>query len=117
MISDFIPVGKVNAVSRKWLSEVTGLSDRQVRQLIASERERGAPIISSSKSAGYYLAETEAEKQIILRELGTRISKLAKEYRAISKTVKPDGQMDFALDELAINMIGASVDYMEGVRQ
>ena len=34
-ISDYIPFGKDNAISRKKLEKVTGLSDRDIREEIA----------------------------------------------------------------------------------
>ena len=114
MISDFIPTGKENAITRDSLRCLTGMSDRAVRRMIADERAMGVPIISCSHSAGYYLAETEAEKQIILRELGSRIAKMAKVYRAISKTLQADGQLD--MQTLALDVIGHSIDYVEESR-
>ena len=38
-IAEYIPVGHENAISRKRLAMITGLSDRQIRQLI----ERAMP--------------------------------------------------------------------------
>lgn len=111
MISDYIPTGRENAVTRTELCAKTGMSDRRVRRLIAEERALGMPIVSCSRSAGYYMAETEAEKQIILRELGSRIAKMAKTYRAIRSTVQAEGQLD--LQTLALDMVGHSVKYLE----
>ena len=115
MISDFIPKGKENAITRACLCAITGFSDRAVRHMIAEERAKGVPIISCSHSAGYYMAETEEEKQIILRELGSRISKMAKAYRAIRNTLQAEGQLD--LQALAIDMVGYSVEYLEESKQ
>ena len=53
MIADHIPTGKANAITRGELCLATGLTDRLVRKMIAEERMSGAPIISSSHSAGY----------------------------------------------------------------
>lgn len=52
-IEDLIPYGKANAVSRKYLVSVTGLTDRKVRYLIAKAR-REYPIINLSDGTGYY---------------------------------------------------------------
>ena len=51
--------GRQNAVPRKELSAVVGLSDRRVRACIEAARRAGTFIISSD--SGYYIA-TEAEE-------------------------------------------------------
>lgn len=111
MISDFIPFGKENAITRQTLCSVTGMSDRAVRRMIAQERARGVPIISCSHSAGYYMPESEEEKRIILHELGSRIANMARTYRAIQKTVQAEGQMSF--EALVVNVLDSSINYLE----
>lgn len=56
-IVDYIPVGHQNAVTRKKLCILTGLSDRKVRDLIADAR-RETPIINQQDSKGYYIPDT-----------------------------------------------------------
>lgn len=56
-IVDYIPVGHQNAVTRKQLCILTGLSDRKVRDLIADAR-REMPIINQQDSKGYYIPDT-----------------------------------------------------------
>ena len=46
-IKEYIPVGSENAVTRKYLSKVTGLSDRRVRHAI-HEARRDIPILNLS---------------------------------------------------------------------
>ena len=53
-ISEFIPVGKDNAISRSQLVKLTGLSDRIVRDMIALER-RNTAILNLQNGAGYYI--------------------------------------------------------------
>lgn len=53
-ISEFIPVGKENAISRSQLVKLTGLSDRIVRDMIALER-RNTAILNLQNGAGYYI--------------------------------------------------------------
>lgn len=57
MIADHIPYGKKNAVTREYLCNVTGLKDRDVREMISKER-RNTPILSSGKG---YFQPTEDE--------------------------------------------------------
>ena len=59
-ITDFIPVGKDNAISRSQLVKLTGLSDRIIRDMIALER-RNTAILNLQNGAGYYIP-SESEK-------------------------------------------------------
>lgn len=52
-ISDYIPFGKDNAISRKKLEKVTGLSDRDIREEIAMAR-RNTVILNLSNGQGYF---------------------------------------------------------------
>ncbi len=55
-IFELLPEGQENAVSRKDLIAITGMNDRELRKMIASERRDGALILSSTDSehSGYY---------------------------------------------------------------
>ncbi len=66
-ITDYIPTGSNNAISRKNLCAVTGLSDRIVRGLI-EEARRETIIISNNDGSGYWLYPefpTEQEKELL----------------------------------------------------
>ena len=76
-ITDYIPQGRENKISRKSLTMCTGLPDRSVRRLISEAREQGAPIVGDP-TGGYYMAESEADVRLLLSELNSRITKLAK---------------------------------------
>jgi hypothetical protein len=52
-IEDLIPYGKDNAVSRTYLADVTGLTDRKIRYLISKAR-REYPILNLQDGSGYY---------------------------------------------------------------
>jgi len=55
-IEDYIPEGYENRVTRGYLHEVSGLTDRKVRQEIARARsDRGVLIISAD--GGYFIPE------------------------------------------------------------
>ena len=52
-ISDFIPKGKENAISKSELMRLTGRDERTIRIMIKDEmRERGTPILSTSHGQG-----------------------------------------------------------------
>ncbi len=53
-ILDFIPEGHSKAVNRDYLSSVTGLSDRKVRQLIEEACTREHPILNMQDGKGYF---------------------------------------------------------------
>lgn len=51
-IYDLLPVGAEYAISRRQLSTITGLPDRQLRRQIAEERKAGRLILSSTAEVG-----------------------------------------------------------------
>lgn len=61
-IIDFIPEGYENAISRKNLCTLTGLSDREVRNLI-EEARRNTIIISNNDGSGYWLYPQKPSKK------------------------------------------------------
>ena len=58
----YMPVGKENAVSREYLSTVTGMSDRRVRNAI-HEARREVLIVNLSGGKGYYIADMTKENE------------------------------------------------------
>ena len=51
-IYDLLPVGAEYAISRRQLSAITGIPDRQLRRKIAEERKAGLLILSSTAEVG-----------------------------------------------------------------
>ena len=92
-ICDYIGIGAANAVSKQDLCVATGLSEREVRRRIATERDKGVPIVSSSHRKGYYLAETQEDYNVLQREIMSRATKLMRQYRNIEKCRILDGQV------------------------
>lgn len=92
-ICDHIGIGAANAVSKQDLCVATGLSEREVRRRIATERDKGVPIVSSSHRKGYYLASTDDDYNILQREIMSRATKLMRQYRSIAKHRTMEGQM------------------------
>ena len=93
-IETYLRCGKEHAITREKLVEATGLSDRENRKLISDARKRGVPIISTSRSKGYYIAQNEAEKEIILRELMCKATDMLHAYWSIRWGKQIEGQMD-----------------------
>lgn len=56
-ITDYIPAGKENAITRAQLCALTGFSDRAVRQLIEVARIEGEVIINNQDGKGYYISQ------------------------------------------------------------
>ena len=62
-ITDFIGVGRENAVTRGELVAILNLPDRAVRKLIQEARERGEIIINAQDGTGYYRSEALGDLQ------------------------------------------------------
>lgn len=63
-ITKFIPYGREHAVSRKYLAEITGMDDRQVRKLIEDAR-RQVPIINLQDGEGYFRPLPEDREYVV----------------------------------------------------
>ena len=76
-IAEYIPRGRENAITRRELSRLTGIPDRQLRDLIKrANRElagKGEAILSSSNRAGYWISGDVGEMRRYLRESNHRI--------------------------------------------
>lgn len=72
-ITNYIPVGRVNAIPMRTLSEQRGEDPRTTRFLIQREREQGAPICSDWEFGGYYLPADEGEALVYYRAQMARI--------------------------------------------
>ncbi len=74
--------GRRNAIVMAQLKHWTGLDSRRIRQQIEQERREGCPILSDNHT-GYYLAETELEKQLFVRSMRHRAGEILKTAAAI----------------------------------
>lgn len=72
-IVDFIPHGEINAISRKDLRKVTGLTDRVMRERIAEAR-RDTPILNTQHGRGYFIPLPE-ETALVERYLKQETSR------------------------------------------
>lgn len=76
-IREHIPIGRENAITRAELMALWGMSDRDVRETIATMRSRPtddpyAIISSSSSPPGYWRSDAFAELERYVRETGAR---------------------------------------------
>lgn len=85
-------VGKENAVSRKTLAALTGLSDRSVRGEIEKERKSGRLICSHMEAGGgYYLPADEMEIREYYNAQTSRISSLILAREPFRRALQGDG--------------------------
>ena len=77
--------GESNSVSRKELERKCGISDRAVRNCIASMRNDGIPVCSNSKTSGYFIADTDEEVDHFLNENHKRAMVLLRINKKVSE--------------------------------
>ena len=81
-IADFLHPGAENAVSRRDLIALTGMSDRELRLQIEAERRQGCPILSDNVH-GYFLPGDQAERDRCVRSLRRRAKEIERTADAI----------------------------------
>lgn len=91
-VKDYIPIGSSNAVGRKYLSQVTGLDDRQLRREIHLAR-RDIPILNLSDGRGYYIPDmnTLEDRQKLLtyyRQETRRLKSIGWALKAVRQTLR-----------------------------
>lgn len=100
-ITNFIGIGKENAVTRKQLVSLLGLPDRRVRRMIAEAREHGAPIINDQDGYGYYLSNDlyELRRQYITNR--SRALSIMRQQRSLREKIEEAENRDqMKLDEV-----------------
>ena len=92
--------GERNIVSSRELETVFQIRGPELRTVINAERGKGFPICSTDK--GYFYAETEEELQRTIRQLRSRIKKIAHAERGLTKALREQffdsGQITFPLE-------------------
>lgn len=86
-ITNYIPKGKENAITRKDLCETTGLSDRLVRELISQAR-RDTVIINLQNGNGYYQPTDKAEIAQFVRQETARLKSIGWSLKAARNALK-----------------------------
>lgn len=90
--------GERNIVSSRELETAFQIRGPELRTVINAERGKGFPICSTDK--GYFYAETEEELQRTIRQLRSRIKKIAHAERGLTKALEQfsdSGQITFPL--------------------
>ncbi len=85
-IADLLLPGAENAVPRRDLMALSGLSDRKLRRQIEAERRAGTPILSDNASV-YFLPANEAERARCVMSLRSRAAEISTTADAIEKAV------------------------------
>ena len=92
--------GERNIVSSRELETAFQIRGPELRTVINTERGKGFPICSTDK--GYFYAETEEELQRTIRQLRSRIKKIAHAERGLTKALREQffdsGQITFPLE-------------------
>lgn len=81
-IADLLLPGAENAVSRRDLMSLTGLTDRELRLRIETERRQGIPILADCVH-GYFLPGDSAERDRCVRSLRRRAKEIERTADAI----------------------------------
>ncbi len=72
MIEDFLLEGKQNAVKSQKLADLMGCkSVRELQEVIAKERAKGAVILSTCKDGGGYYLPREGDKNEVIEFIRT----------------------------------------------
>lgn len=66
-ITNYIPVGKQNAVHQEALAALLNVKPAAIKKMIREARQQGAPICSGQ--CGYWQAETSAEKELFIKSM------------------------------------------------
>lgn len=70
-------------ITKKQLYSMTGYSDREIRAAIQTLRNNGYPVMSSSRTNGYWIARNEDEIYMLVNELRSRASEMLKTARSL----------------------------------
>lgn len=83
-IANLLNYGQNGAIPLGHLCTITGLDSRTVRQMIASERLHGVPILSDNVS-GYFLPANDGEREQFVRSMRHRAKEIMRAADAVEK--------------------------------
>lgn len=69
--------------TKKQLYSMTGYSDREIRAAVQTLRNNGYPVMSSSRTNGYWIARSDDEVYMLVNELRSRASEMLKTARSL----------------------------------
>lgn len=90
LITKIIAAGGV--LPLRELVKITGYDERKVRQMIATERRAGAPILSDNQR-GYYLPTSDDETRRFCRSMRHRAIEILKTARAVEMSTQKHDEM------------------------
>lgn len=83
-ILEYIPYGRENAIKRRTLRELLGVSDRIMRDLIADARKE-TPIVNMQDGTGYYRPKDKKELECYIYQEKARAEKILKNINVACK--------------------------------
>ena len=89
-IADYIPKGEKNAVSVDYLTTITGLSERKVREEIEYARKETC-ICNFQNGKGYFIAESIEEAKRFKKQETNRLMSIWKALRGTRKFIEENG--------------------------
>lgn len=87
-IYNLVPYGQSKSVSREYLTNMTGFSDRRVRRSIERLRVAGMIICSSSSVNGYWKPTKRSEVQQFIDEMDSRAKMCFTSIKAARRYMK-----------------------------
>lgn len=85
-IERYLLHGQENALSVEQIKHLTGgLHSRKITQAVQDARRRGVPVLSTSCPGGYFIADSEAEKQRCINSMVHRLRELAETVRCLRR--------------------------------
>ena len=96
VIERMLPLGKENAISTKALMGLLGLNERELREQVAAERNRGAIICSNTdRKGGYFKPTNKEELQNFYNSMQSKATGIFKALRSARKELRQfEGQQD-----------------------
>lgn len=93
-LTDYIPIGRKNAIAMRELSERLNIDPRTLRALIQRERERGEPICSDWEHGGYFMPANEYEARIYYRQQRSRAKSAIAALNGVIKYLRGGGGIE-----------------------
>jgi len=84
-ITDYIPIGRANAILMNDLSVTLHQDPRTTRAMVQQAREKGAPICSDWENGGYYIPSNVEEARAYYRQQSARIKSARAALNGIKK--------------------------------
>ena len=91
-IYDLLATGEENALSRRQLAALLGISDRTVRYKIAAERRQGLLILSTTEGGGGYFKAANREE--LRRFVASMTSRGRETFAAVTAARKALAEME-----------------------